>query len=105
MPQFKQQEGQVKRKPGRPPKQQAQQSEPPKAPEVLTVAKPAGLATTPEERRALHEWARDDPNMLAGEALIQFANERGMALSELRTMEDDKIREQLRYITAHNFGA
>lgn len=99
MPRIKQ-DGEARRKPGRPPKQVQPVSQPQAGEQVAP-----SLASTPAERKALHGWARNDPDMLAGEALIQLANERGMALSELRRMDDTKIREQLRYITAHHYGA
>lgn len=59
-----------------------------------------GRAHTREARQALSGYSRDNPDHLGGEALRQFANERGMALSEVNTMTDAKVREQLRYLTS-----
>jgi hypothetical protein len=71
-------------------------------PNVATAANHPndGRAYTREQRLALPGYGRDNPNCLGGEALRQFANERGMAFSEVNTMTDEKIREQLRYLTS-----
>lgn len=63
-----------------------------------------GLASTAAERRALPSFAQHDPEKLTGEALRDLAHERGMSRSEVAAMADFKVREQLRYITASNFG-
>lgn len=72
----------------------------PKAPRAAAQRPDNGRAHTREQRMALSGYARDNPDHLAGEALRQFANERGMALSEVNTMTDAKVREQLRYLTS-----
>lgn len=42
---------------------------------------------------------RENPDKLSGDALRALAHRRGLARSTLPTMSDDKIREQLRYMT------
>lgn len=46
---------------------------------------------------------RENPDKLSGEALRQLAYRRGLAKSTLATMADEKIREQLRYITHRQY--
>lgn len=46
---------------------------------------------------------RENPDKLTGEALRKLAHSRGMARSALETMPDEKIREQLRYITHRQY--
>ena len=41
--------------------------------------------------------------MLSGEALRDLAHQRGLARSELASMSDEKIREQLRYATYRQY--
>lgn len=62
-----------------------------------------GLASTAEQRAALPTFAKNDPEKLAGAALRALAYERGIARSEAERLTDHKLREQLRYITAHRF--
>lgn len=76
----------------------------PTATPVDPTIEPA-LASTPAERRALTQYGRDNPDALTGDALRELANERGMAMSEMKDMPPAKIREQLRYITARAYGA
>lgn len=78
------------------PRKRAQDPAQPAPPE----AHDDGLAHTLEQRRALPGFGRDNPNALAGDALRELAHERGMARSELSTMTDDKVREQLRYLVS-----
>lgn len=68
------------------------------------VAEDDGRARTMEARRALPGFARDNPEALAGDALRELAHERGMARSELATMNDDKVREQLRYLVSASYS-
>lgn len=46
---------------------------------------------------------RENPDKLTGEALRKLAHSRGLAKSTLDTMPDEKIREQLRYITHRQY--
>lgn len=46
---------------------------------------------------------RENPDKLTGEALRKLAHSRGLARSTLETMPDEKIREQLRYITHRQY--
>lgn len=46
---------------------------------------------------------RENPDKLTGEALRKLAHSRGLAKSMLETMPDEKIREQLRYITHRQY--
>jgi len=44
-----------------------------------------------------------NPRLLTGDALKALAHKRGISRSELERMSDDKIREQIRYIDAHQY--
>ena len=46
---------------------------------------------------------RENPDKISGEALRKLAHSRGLAKSTLETMPDEKIREQLRYITHRQY--
>ena len=46
---------------------------------------------------------RENPDKLTGEPLRKLAHSRGVAKSTLDTMPDEKIREQLRYITHRQY--
>lgn len=50
------------------------------------------------EASALPAHHREHPDMLAGDALKALAHRQGLAKSQLATMSDDKIREQLKYL-------
>ncbi len=49
----------------------------------------------PEDLPAHH---RENPDKLTGEALRALAHRHGLARSTLEGMQDDKIREQLKYL-------
>lgn len=46
---------------------------------------------------------RENPSKLTGDALRELAHRRGLAKSQLPSMSDEKIREQLRYITYNQY--
>lgn len=46
---------------------------------------------------------RENPAKLSGDALRELAHKRGLAKSDLPSMSDDKIREQLRYMTHRQY--
>jgi hypothetical protein len=46
---------------------------------------------------------RENPDKLSGEPLRALAHRRGLARSTLADMPDEKIREQLRYITHRQY--
>ena len=46
---------------------------------------------------------RENPDKLTGEPLRQLAHRRGLSKSSLTSMSDEKIREQLRYITHRQY--
>ena len=48
---------------------------------------------------------RENPEKLSGDALRAHAHRRGMARSELTRLSDEKIREQLRYLTYRQYEA
>lgn len=52
---------------------------------------------------ALSAADRENPEKLAGGALHALAHRRGMARSDIERMNDDKIREQLRYLTHRQY--
>lgn len=62
---------------------------------------------TTEARKAdvvvLSAADRENPEKLSGEALVKLAHRRGIALSDLAKMSDDKIREQLRYLVHRQY--
>lgn len=43
---------------------------------------------------------RENPAKLSGQALKDLGHRRGLSRSEMERMDDDKIRMQLRYVTA-----
>lgn len=46
---------------------------------------------------------RENPDKLTGEALRVLAHKKGLARSSLPSMSDEKIREQLRYLTSTQY--
>lgn len=50
------------------------------------------------EASALPAHHREHPDMLTGDALKALAHRQGLAKSQLATMSDEKIREQLKYL-------
>lgn len=52
---------------------------------------------------ALSAADRENPDKLTGEPLRALAHRRGLSRSSLVTMSDEKIREQLRYITHRQY--
>lgn len=48
---------------------------------------------------------RENPGKLTGEALRALAHRRGLSRSEVSRMSDEKIREQLRYMTHRQYEA
>lgn len=46
---------------------------------------------------------RENPAKLSGDLLRELAHRRGLARSTLTTMSDEKIREQLRYMTYNQY--
>jgi hypothetical protein len=65
----------------------------------------AGPSPIPSPGPVLSAQDRENPNKLTGEALRALANRRGLSRSELERMSDDKIREQLRYVTQRQYEA
>ncbi len=47
---------------------------------------------------------RENPDKLTGEALRTLAHRRGLARSAVQTMDDDKIRRELRYLTYRQYS-
>ena len=47
---------------------------------------------------------RENPDKLTGEPLRTLAHRRGISRSEVETMDDAKIRMQLRYITNRQYS-
>jgi len=52
---------------------------------------------------ALPAHARENPALLVGDELRALAHRRGLARSDLVRMSDDKIREQLKYLTYRQY--
>lgn len=46
---------------------------------------------------------RENPEKLSGSALRELAHKRGLARSDVATMDDVKIRTQLRYLTYRQY--
>lgn len=61
-------------------------------------ALPLAVSGDAGEAPALPAYQREHPDMLTGDALKTLAHRQGMAKSELATMSDDKIRDQLKYL-------
>lgn len=57
----------------------------------------------PKAQAPLSAADRENPAKLSGEALRKLAHNRGMAKSDLEGMADEKIREQLRYLTHRQY--
>jgi hypothetical protein len=55
------------------------------------------------ESGSLPAHARENPDLLTGEALRNLAHQRGLAKSQLAAMSDEKIREQLRYVVHRQY--
>lgn len=81
---------------------------PPKPPKVK-VAKPSapvvGVNSSPpagetEQLAQMSAADRENPGKLSGQPLKDLAHKRGLSRSELENMSDDKIRMQLRHVTA-----
>jgi hypothetical protein len=70
----------------------------PSAPVVQ--AAPAAIAEAP---RHAHLLAREDPQRLEGDDLRRLAYQRGIARSQLATMDDAKIRRELHFIIARQY--
>jgi hypothetical protein len=68
--------------------------------QALELVVPAG-SDTPR----LSATDRDNPAKVSGQELRVLAHQKGMARSLLDGMGDDKIREQLRYITQRQIEA
>ncbi len=51
--------------------------------------------------QSLAYWQRENPNVLAGDDLRRLAMSRGMSRSALATMDDQKVRVQLRQMLEH----
>lgn len=65
------------------------------------VDKPAAPEPVEPEPPRMTAEQRENPRYLTGEALRALAHRRGIARSEAARLSDEKLREQLRYITAH----
>lgn len=74
---------------------------PPKAVPVAVAAPSTGrvLIESNADLVSAPAYVRENPQMLAGEALRTLAHKRGLSRSEAQRLSDDKIREQLRYMT------
>ena len=55
------------------------------------------------ELASLSAADRENPDKLTGQPLRELAHRRGLARSSLDAMSDEKIREQLRYITHRQY--
>lgn len=72
------------------PEQPKRRGRPPKA---LGVDSVAGLSA----------YQRENPDALTGSDLRHLAYSRGIAKSQLASMSDEKIREQLKYLTYRQY--
>lgn len=72
-------------------------------PEAVPTHALTVMEAAPADHAVVNEWQRDNPRFLSGDKLKRFANERGIPKSELATMSDEKIREQLRYVVARRY--
>jgi hypothetical protein len=67
------------------------------------MARPRKVIAERPDVQALSAADRENPEKLAGSDLRVLAHRRGLARSALPTMSDDKIREQLRYMTYNQY--
>jgi len=61
-------------------------------------AAPVAVSGDAGEAQTLPAHHREHPKMLTGDDLKALAHRHGIAKSELATMSDDKIRDQLKYL-------
>jgi hypothetical protein len=71
-------------------------------PEALEQPAPEPVAR-PYDYSALTAGQREDPRFLQGEDLRRFAHKRGMSLSEIGRCSDQKLRQQLDFITYRQY--
>jgi hypothetical protein len=72
--------------------------------QAAPVVSPPPPAAPPKASKAvLSASDRENPNKLSGKPLRELAHRRGLAKSSLPTMSDEKIREQLRYMTHRQY--
>ena len=64
-----------------------------KSPEAEAAGEPIALSAAD----------RENPEKLSGSALHELAHRRGLARSDIATMDDEKIRTQLRYIVYRQY--
>lgn len=63
-----------------------------------------GVVTSQDEAAALPAAHRENPAKLGGEALRHLGSRRGLAHSDMAAMSDEKLREQLKYITYRQYS-
>jgi hypothetical protein len=68
-------------------------------------AEGAGPSPIPSHEPVLSAQDRENPTKLTGEALRTLAHRRGLSRSELDRLSDEKIREQLRFVTHRQYEA
>lgn len=59
------------------------------------------VASVEAPRLSAHE--RENPQKLSGDALRELAHRNGLSRTECARLSDEKIREQLRYITYRQY--
>jgi hypothetical protein len=64
---------------------------------------PAAAPAPAYDYSALTAGQREDPRFLQGEDLRRFAHKRGMSLSEIGRCSDQKLRQQLDFITYRQY--
>lgn len=75
-------------------------------PAPAEAAEPSSIAAPePVDLSALSAQDRENPMKLTGEALRTLAHRRGLSRTELSRMSDEKIREQLRFVTHRQYEA
>jgi hypothetical protein len=72
-------------------------------PEVVKAKPGPKPKAKPEPEAPASANDRENPDKLSGQALRDLAHQRGIALSTLCFMSDEKIRTQLRYITYRQY--
>ena len=70
----------------------------PAAKPLHTSGAPAALEV------ALRAHERENPERLSGQALRDLGHRRGMSRSEMERMPDEKLRLQLRILTANQYA-
>ncbi len=80
---------------------QAQAAAEQQSPAAVPTAPPSVVERAPEP--ALSASDRENPNKLTGEALRALAHRRGIPLSTMQSMSDEKVKRELDFIISRQY--